>query len=266
MKLKNLSTIRRREPREIVLAALPEEIPMARFAREKAFAINDLVHAVYGASLEWYGYTLGERARPDMVVDVGLPRNDQNVTEYTQIAPQKIQEYQEALPETLVINGWIHSHGRLDYQGFSDIDEENHLTVLDYVFSLLRKPVAKREVLVEDLSLLVKDRITQEDLIRGSVALVTDAPVNEVQIFETVYGGFCYGIVIGDEGWHRQDILYKSRGILSGQTQVSKREADLVLVDTGRRLSGADIDGLRKEVRRSLRPVTNPPTEQIERM
>ena len=266
MKLKSLSTLRRREPREIVLAALPAEIPMARFAREKAFAINELIRTVYGESLEWYGYTLAERARPEVVIDVGLPRNDQNITEYTQIAPQKIHEYQESLPPTLVINGWIHSHGNLAYQEFSDIDEENHLTMLDYVTSLLRKPVAKREVLVDDLSLLVKDRITQEDLIPGSVALVTDAPVKEVQILETVYGGFCYGIVIGDEGWHRQEILYKSRGILSGQTQVSKREADLVLVDTGRRLTRSALNRLKEQVRRSIRPATNPPTEQIERM
>jgi hypothetical protein len=266
MKLKSLAAVRRREPREIVLAALPQEVPMARFAREKAFTINELIRVVYGESLEWYGYTLGDRARPDLVIDVGLPRNEQNIAEYTHITPQKIQEYQESLPPTLVINGWIHSHGNLPYQEFSDIDEENHLTVLDYVTSLLRKPVAKREVLVEDLSLLVKDRITKEDLVRGSVALVTDAPVKEVQILETVYGGFCYGIVIGDGGWHRQEILYKSRGILSGQTRVSKREADLVLIDTGRGLTPSDVDRLRDEVRENLRPMTNPPTEQIERM
>jgi len=65
------------------------------------------------------------------------------------------------------------------------VDAENHLTVLEYVSSLLRKPVAKREVLVEGLSLLVKDRHTREDLVQGSVALVTDAPVREAQILET---------------------------------------------------------------------------------
>jgi hypothetical protein len=266
MKLKTLSALRRREPQEIVLAPLPEEILIAHFAREKALSINELIRTVHGESLEWYGYTLGDRAKPDLVIDVGLPRNAQNVAEYTALSPQMIQEFQESLPPSLVINGWIHSHGNLPFQEFSKIDEENHLTVLEYVTSLLRKPVAKREVLVEGLSLLVKDRHTREDLARGSVALVTDAPVREAQILETVYGGFCYGIVIGDGGWHRQEILYKSRGILSGETRVSKREAELVLVDTGRTLTQTDADDLNEQVRRNIRPVTNPPPELIERM
>jgi hypothetical protein len=266
MKLKSLSVLRRRDPQEIVLAPLPTEILMARFAREKTLAINELVRTVHGESLEWYGYTLGDRARPELVIDVGLPRNAQNVVEYTALTPQMIQEYRESLPTNLVITGWIHSHGDLHFQEFSKIDEENHLTVLEYVTSLLKKPVAKREVLVEGLSLLVKDRYVPEDLARGSVALVTDAPIREAQLLETVYGGFCYGIVVGDGGWHRQEILYKSRGILSGETRVSKREAELVLVDTGRALTQVDVGDLNELVRRNIRPATNPPSELIERM
>jgi hypothetical protein len=266
MKLKSLSVLRRREPQEIVLAPMPAEILIARFAREKALAVSELVRTVHGESLEWYGYTLGDRARPELVIDVGLPPNAQNIAEYTALTPQMIQEFQESLPASLVINGWIHSHGNLPFQEFSKVDEENHLTVLDYVTSLLRKPVAKREVLIEGLSLLVKHRYTGEDLARGSVALVTDAPVREAQILETVYGGFCYGIVIGDDGWHRQEILSKTRGILSGETRVSKRRAELVLVDTGRFVGQAEVGRLREEVRRNIRPVTQPPPERIERM
>lgn len=108
---------------------------------------------------------------------MGLPRHAQNVADYTALTPQMIQEFQESLPTSLVINGWIDSHGNLPFQEISNVDSANHLTVLDYVTSLLRKPVAKREVLVEGLSLLVKDCQTREDLARGSVALVTDAPV-----------------------------------------------------------------------------------------
>jgi hypothetical protein len=266
MKLKTLSVLRRREAQEIVLAPLPEEILIARFAREKALTVNELIRKVHGKSLEWYGYTLGDRAKPDLVIDVGLPRNAQNVAEYTALTPQMIQEYQESLPASLVITGWIHSHGNLAFHEFSKVDEENHLTVLEYVNSLLRKPVAKREILVEGLSFLVKGRYTREELAQGSVALVTDAPVREAQILETVYGGFCYGIVIGDGGWHRQQILYKSRGILSGETRVSKRETELVLVDTGRALTQTDMNALSEQVRRNIRPVINPPPERIERM
>jgi len=118
MKLKALSVLRRREPQEVALAALPDKIPMTHFAREKAFTINSLIRTVHGDSLEWYGYTLGETVKPDLVIDVGLPRNAQNVAEYTALTPQMIQEYQESLPTSLVINGWIHSHGNLPSRSF----------------------------------------------------------------------------------------------------------------------------------------------------
>jgi hypothetical protein len=62
MKLKSLSVLSRREPQEIVLVPLPTEILMARFAREKALVVNELVRTVHGESLEWCGYTLGDRA------------------------------------------------------------------------------------------------------------------------------------------------------------------------------------------------------------
>ena len=53
MKLKSLSVLRRREPQEIVLAPLPTEILIARFTRENALAVNELVRTVHGESLEW---------------------------------------------------------------------------------------------------------------------------------------------------------------------------------------------------------------------
>jgi hypothetical protein len=74
---------------------------------------------------------------------------------------------------------------------------------------------------------------------------------------ETIYGGFCYAIVIGDEGWHKQEIHYQRRGILSGQTSVSKKEARIVLVDTSRSLTQADIDALAAEVRENIQPMTS---------
>lgn len=52
MKLKTLFVLRRREPREIVLAGLPSEILMAHVARDKTLAINELIRTVRGDSLE----------------------------------------------------------------------------------------------------------------------------------------------------------------------------------------------------------------------
>ena len=83
---------------------------------------------------------------------------------------------------------------------------------------------------------------------------------------ETVYGSFCYCIVIGDEGWSEQEIHFKERGILSGLTTLSSKEADIVFVDIGRSLTQSEISALADEVEEKIQPNTDPPPELIERM
>ena len=266
MRFKNLSQLKRPEPREIVLATLPQDIVMTHYAREKAFKINELVRTIFEDSLEWYGFTLADRNKSDFILDIGLPKNDQNLKEYTTIGSERIANFQESLPKETIINGWIHSHGSMQYKQFSNIDEENHLTVLDFVATRLRKPVAKKEITIKDLSLLVKDQFVEKDLEKGSVALVTNGPVSEAMIMETVYGSFCYSIVIGDEGWHEQKIHYKEKGVLSGFTTLSSKEADIRFIDTDRSLSQFDINALSYEVEEKIQPNTNPPQEMIERL
>jgi hypothetical protein len=264
VRFKGLSGLKRPELHEIVLATLPEHILMAQYAMAKAFKINELVGVIHKGSYEWYGYTIANRGCPELIVDIGLPRNDQNFLDYTRIGSERIAEYQESLPADAVINGWIHSHGDLEYEHFSGTDERNQVTVLDYVTALLRKPVSKKEVLIKDLALLVKDDCTEESLEKGSVSIITDAPVKEARIMETIYGSFCYAIVIGDQGWHTQEIHYKRRGILSGQTTVSRKDARIVLVDTARLLTQSDIDALCGEVKENLQPMISMP-ERFER-
>ena len=259
MRFQRLSELKPPRAHERILATLPEEIRMAEYAMAKAFRLNELVRAIHKGSYEWYGFTLGSREEPELVADIGLPRNDRNVTDYTSVGPERIAEYQESLPKDRVINGWIHSHGDLEYEHFSGTDEKNQVTVLDYVTALLRKPVAKKEVVIKDLVLLVKDQCSEKDLEKGSVSLIADAPITEASIMESIYGGFCYAIVIGDEGWHKQEIRYQRRGILSGQTTVSKKEADIVLVETGTLLTQPDIDALSEEVRENIQPMTSTP-------
>ena len=265
MRFKGLAALKRPEGYEVTLAGLPAQIPTARYAMAKAFKINELVRAIHKDSYEWYGFTIANRGNPELIVDIGLPRNDQNLSDYTSVGPEKIAGFQETLPRDQVINGWIHSHGSLPYEQFSLTDERNQVTVLDYVTALLRKPVAKKEVVIRDLTILVKDRWTEKDLDRGSVVLITDAPITEARVIETIYGGFCYAIIIGDAGWHRQEIHYKRRGILSGQAVEERREADLVLVDIGRHLTGADIQTLEEEVRVKIQPGVAVPPERFER-
>lgn len=265
MRFRGLAELKRAEGYEATLAALPERIPMARYALAKAFKISELVRAIHNDSYEWYGFTVALRRDPELVVDIRLPANDQNLLDYARVSCEAIAACQESLPQNQVINGWIHSHGNLPYEKFSFVDEQNQAAVLDYVAALLRKPVAKKEVLIRDLTILVKDRWTEKELEQGSIALITDAPVTEARIIETIYGGFCYAVVIGDAGWHRQEIHCRRRGILSGRTTNEKRDADLVLAGAEWQLTEADIEALKEEVRVKIRPGVAVPRERFER-
>jgi hypothetical protein len=266
MRLRSLSTLKRPEPREVPLAALPRAITMAAQALEKAFRINEMVLAVHGESLEWYGFTLGLVEQPDFVADIGLPQNDLNLTVYAGLSAETIARFQESLPKGTLINGWIHSHGALTVKDFSRTDARNHEVVLDFVGASLKRPVAKREVPVRDLALLVRDRYAPQDLAKGTVAIITDAPITEAVILETVYGSWCFAVVVGDDGWHRQEIHYREYGILSGQARVGHGDAELVLVGAGGEWSHSDSRSLREEVERKVRPNKNPPLETLERM
>lgn len=266
MRFKNLSQFKRPKPLEITLGSLPRHILMAEYAKEKAFKISELVNMTFEESLEWYGFTLADQDHPELIIDIGLPQNDLNLQDYTTLGSERIAQFHESLQKELIINGWIHSHGALNYKHFSHTDEKNHLIVLDFVAARTRKPLAKQEVVIQDLVLLEKDRFVEKDMEKGSVSLITDGPITEAKIMETVYGSFCYSIVIGDEGWHEQKIHYRERGILSGHTTVNSKTADIEFVDTGSSITQVDISTLRDEVKKKIKPHTDPPPELIERM
>jgi len=266
MRFKDLSRLKRPKPLIISLGNLPQHILMTKYAKVKAFKINELVGVIFEKSFEWYGFTLANKDHPELIVDIGLPKNDLNLQDYTTLGSQRIAEFQESLPESVIINGWIHSHGALNYKHFSHTDEQNHLTVLDFVAARTRKPLAKKEIAIQDLVLLEQDRFTEKDLERGSVCLITNGSITEAKIMETIYGSFCYSIVIGDEGWHEQQIHCRERGILSGHTTVRSQAADIEFVDTNKSLSQDDIISLMIEVEEKIKPHTDPPPELIERM
>ena len=266
MRFKDLAQIKRPAPLEIILGSQPNQMLMAGYAKDKAFKINELVGRLFEESFEWYGFTLADKDHPELIIDIGLPQNDLNLQDYTALGSERIAEFQESLPKDLIVNGWIHSHGALNYRHFSHMDEHNHLTVLDFVAARTRKPLAKKEVAIQDLIFLEKDRFNKKDAAKGSIALITDRPINEAKIMETVYGSFCYSIVVGDEGWHEQQIHYRERGILSGHTTVESKNVQIEFVDTKRNLSPADILALSDEVKQKIKPHTDPPPELIERM
>ncbi len=266
MRFKNLSQLKRPQPLEITLQSLPEHILMAEYAKEKAFKISELVNMTFEESFEWYGFTLADKDHPELIINIRLPQNDLNLQDYTALGSERIAQFQESLTEELIINGWIHSHGALNYKRFSHTDEQNHLIVLDFVAPRTRKPLSKKEVAIQDLVLLEKDRFEKKDMEKGSVCLITDGPITEAKIMETVYGSFCYSIVIGDSGWHEQAIHCRTRGVLSGQTALSSKAAQIEFVDMGRFITQSDISTLRDEVQKRIKPHTDPPPEIIERM
>jgi len=266
MRFKKLSELNRSESREVSLATLPQEITMANIALQKAFKINELVRQIHKESYEWYGFTLASSENPELITDIGLPKNDLNLHDYTTLGSERIAEFQESLPKDVMINGWIHSHGALNYKHFSKTDEQNHRVVLAFIGARFRKPLAKKEIAIQDLVLLVENQLSEGDFEKGSVALITDVPVTEATILETIYGIFCYCIVIGDEGWHEQEIHYKERGILSGHTTVSSEKAEIKFIDTDTSLTQFDISALSEEVEEKIQPHTDPPPELIERM
>ena len=277
MRFKSLKGLSRAAPVEVRLASLPQEVFITDYAKAKAFAVSEMVRRVHGEAFEWYGFTLAALVRPEIIVDVGLPENTENLETYTSLSPERIAAFQETLPEGQIINGWVHSHGELEYRHFSPLDDLNQATVLDYVTSLLRVPVAQKEVVIRDLALRVLGEDESSNLALqknspgsappapASVTLLTDVPVARAQLLETVYGGFCFAIVIGDEGWTEQEIHYKTRGVLTGETIVSQQPADLTLVETGKLLTDSDLTALEQEVKDRVRPVTHQP-ENIERM
>ncbi|NIR12798.1 MAG: hypothetical protein GWN86_02120, partial [Desulfobacterales bacterium] len=84
-------------------------------AKDKAFKISELVREIHDESYEWYGFTLADKDNPELITDIGLPRNAQNLEEYATINPEGIAEYHDSLAGDTLINGWIHSHGALHY-------------------------------------------------------------------------------------------------------------------------------------------------------
>ena len=276
MRFKALKDLSRAAPLEVRLAALPREIFITDFAKAKAFAVSEAVRRVHGEAFEWYGFTLAARVRPEIIVDVGLPENTENLENYTSLSPERIAAFQETLPDGHIINGWLHSHGDLEYRQFSPVDDLNQATVLDYVTSLLKVPVAQKEVVIRDLALGVLGEDESSNLALqkispgsappapASVTLLTDVPVSQAKLLETVYGGFCFAIVIGDAGWTEQEIHYKTRGVLTGETIVSQQPADLTLVETGKLLTDSELEVLEQEVKDRVRPVTDT-LEKLER-
>jgi hypothetical protein len=182
------------------LGDLPTHVKATDYVLNKGFRINRLVREIYSSSYEWYGYLLAQKDEPDIAIDIGLGKNARNDGGYTRIEPEEIGEFADELHEKhpeFIINGWIHSHGSLGFRQFSGTDDNNMDVVLSYVSPGIQKPVRKREILVDNLSLITSP-YTDEQLKTGTITIIGDNKLSEARILETILGGFSYSIVIGD--------------------------------------------------------------------
>ncbi|MEM4641094.1 MAG: hypothetical protein QXW65_01070 [Candidatus Pacearchaeota archaeon] len=255
-RIKNLDELKKEKEslEEVILDVLPQKIKIYDIALEKAYKINELVRKIYGGSYEWYGFLLGKKDCPEIVVDIGLGENSDNSYAFTRIEPEEIQKFLASLQEDYIINGWIHSHGDLGYRHFSGTDDRNMETVLSFVSLATRKPVAKRKIAIRDLSIVSKEDYTIENLKKGSVSIVIDGKANNAKIYETIFGAFSYSIVIDDERWHKQSITYEEKGLLTGYKKVKTEECELEIIQTGKLLDGLELEKLKKEVKEKIKP------------
>jgi len=256
MKELNLDDYKREKAYEIEFKKLPEVIKITDYALEKAFKISELVKEIHGTTCEWYAFDLGKKDAPEIIEDIGIGKNNSNHSAFTDITPEEIYKFKESLPDDWIINGWTHSHANLGFKQFSGTDKSNMYTVNSFIAPLLKSPIGKREIKIKDISLLLKDSFNERDLEKGSVAIITDKPVNEVKILETIYGAFSYNIVIGDEGWHKQEIYYQFEEILSGRKRFFSKEAELEIIETGRKIDRREMKQLKNEIKEKIKPFT----------
>ncbi|MFA5084539.1 MAG: hypothetical protein WC475_04155 [Candidatus Paceibacterota bacterium] len=255
MKIQSLSQFDKKEKLEIILDKLPEKVRITDYALVKGFKVNELVKKIHHSSYEWYGFLIGERSNPGLVTDIGIGKNDANNSAYTRIAPEEIQKFLEEMNGNRLINGWIHSHGNLGFRQFSGTDDGNMKTVLSFVASATRKPIAKKEIIVNDISIVTED-YTKSELKKGTLTLITNKKIEKPKILETVYGGFSYSIVIGDEGWHEQEISCEKYSLFTDKKENTSEKSDLEVIATGKTLSKEDVNALQKDVKEKIRPVT----------
>ncbi len=103
--------------------------------------------------------------------------------------------------------------------------------------------------------MLLEGQYSTEDLKKGSIALITDAPVGSVRLLDTIVGGFSYAIVIGDSGWHQQKISYKMTSMLSGTTTKSYLSPETIeFIPTDKSFNFRAKAKLRREVKEKIKP------------
>ncbi|MFC1698119.1 hypothetical protein ACFL1H_07290 [Nanoarchaeota archaeon] len=253
-RFQNLSKIEDIKIDNKILDTLPTDIYMTDYAVEKAYKINNFMKDIHDSSFEWYGYTIAKKDDPYKIIDVRFGYNDRNDGAYTRIEPENIEQFRMSLADDEVINGWIHSHGDLGYKQFSGTDEANHKVVRDYVSSLLRKPIEMTEIVMDNLGSLVDGKYKEDDMKDFSVTIVGDNEVKNPKLYETIKGGYCFSIVIGDSGWSEQEIETERYHMLTKKSIPGKIKTEILPIKTDQVLTIDTLLDLEMQIHQKFQP------------
>ncbi len=228
----------------------PKAIFVEPYVLKKASAICDAVRNLYSAR-EWYGFLVSKDKLN--ICDILLERNETNHGSYTNISPVSIAVGAERAKQLgLSIIGWIHSHASFPVF-FSGTDRNNMDVVLNSV-SLNTRAISAYEEVKIDSSQVITGEENQTYMANFLFKLDenTDNKVRKVKLFQPVYTGWSYNIVVNDKGEHYQETSVLEEKIFSGTRSVSHILKDLVTAEREEKRE-VNVDEINAEVKGKIK-------------
>ncbi len=234
----------REDRKEIIFieSPIPEKIDIEDYVIKKANEICKAVRDLFGWGTEWYGFLVSENNK---IVDIALEKNEVNQCAYTRISPESIaRAAYKAQDQNKKVSGWIHSHGSMSVF-FSGTDAENIKTVLNSVSLNNRAYYKNEEIISDNLSVIINDNMRNISGLAVKIDGNRYLNVDKVTIFEPVYVGWSYNIVVNDKGEHYQEIATIEEKLLTKETNMARYPAELNLIATDKVV---DYESLKEEV------------------
>ena len=257
-------------------AALPEEEPplpipstvrIGDGALDKAQRICDLVKKIHGISMEWYGFMISKKDRPDTVIDIVIGHQESNAA-HTQMDGASISEVshrvQTSMPDSL-ITGWIHSHANFGTI-FSETDQNNMETVLNSVYLNTRTPTRVPYQLIEGEMNITYDQAGKLATISGSLdtdmhVQVQGIPVRNynnlaIRMLQPVLVGWSYSLVVNEKGNRSGHVNCKKEYPLDKHVELWNYPAPVEVVNgIALQIDDTSLENeLRQYVKRPVRP------------
>lgn len=227
----------------------PDKIKIEDYALQKAFSIcNAVKEKSFLSSKEWYGFLVS----PDKkrITDIYLEKNEVNEGAYTKISEEAIAKVAERVKsEKKYVVGWIHSHAGMGVF-FSQTDAGNIQTVLNSVSLNTRVHSSNEEVLIDNLEVILDNSAEKP---KGGLIVKINGEVNKIngiKIFEPVYTGWSYNIVVNDRGEHYEEVAVVQEKPFTKKTKILRNKSELIIIPTLKRVNYAKIQ---EEVKEKIR-------------